>query len=128
MIDGVNDWLKIHRSEVLMAEKDNLTQERIQEILTYRIRREKILVKDAKMRTFITNDTDREDIVGHAYDVTYGIIEPNQDTLVIIDDSIVDDEGVSVEYHWNKLKKDYQKIEPDELTSESSSDIPIQIE
>lgn len=89
MIDGVNDWLKIRRSEVLMAEKDNLTQERIQEILTYRIRREKILVKDAKMRTFITNDTDREDIVGHAYDVTYGIIEPNQDTLVIIDDSIV---------------------------------------
>ena len=89
MIDGINDWLKIHRSEVLMAEKDNLTQERIQEILTYRIRREKILVKDAKMRTFITNDTDREDIVGHAYDVTYGIIEPNQDTLVIIDDSIV---------------------------------------
>ena len=89
MIDGINDWLKIHRSEVLMAEKDSLTPERIQEILTYRIRREKILVKDAKMRTFITNDTDREDIVGHAYDVTYGIIEPNQDTLVIIDDSIV---------------------------------------
>lgn len=89
MIDGINDWLKIHRSEVLMKEKDTLTQERIQEILTYRIRREKILVKDAKMRTFITNDNDREDIVGHAYDVTYGIIEPNKDTLVIIDDSIV---------------------------------------
>ena len=89
MIDGINDWLKIHRSEVLMAERDTLTPERIQEILTYRIRREKILVKDAKMRTFITNDTDREDIVGHAYDVTYGIIEPGQDTLVIIDDSIV---------------------------------------
>ena len=89
MIDGINDWLKIHRSEVLMAEKDQLTPERIQEILTYRIRREKILVKDAKMRTFITNDNDREDIVGHAYDVTYGIIEPKQDTLVIIDDSIV---------------------------------------
>ena len=89
MIDGINDWLKIHRSEALMAERDTLTEERIQEILTYRIRREKILVKDAKMRTFITNDHDREDIVGHAYDVTYGIIEPNQDTLVIIDDSIV---------------------------------------
>lgn len=89
MIDGINDWLKIHRSEALMAERDTLTEERIQEILTYRIRREKILVKDAKMRTFITNDHDREDIVGHAYDVTYGIIEPKQDTLVIIDDSIV---------------------------------------
>lgn len=89
MIDGINDWLKIHRSQVLMAEKDTLTEERIQEILTYRIRREKILVKDAKMRTFITNDNDREDVVGHAYDVTYGIIEPEKDTLVIIDDSIV---------------------------------------
>lgn len=89
MIDGINDWLKVRRSEVLMKEKDTLTEERIQEILTYRIRREKILVKDAKMRTFITNDNDREDIVGHAYDVTYGIIEPNKDTLVIIDDSIV---------------------------------------
>lgn len=89
MIDGINDWLKIRRSEVLMKEKDTLTEERIQEILTYRIRREKILVKDAKMRTFITNDNDREDIVGHAYDVTYGVIKPNVDTLVIIDDSIV---------------------------------------
>ncbi len=89
MVDGINDWLKIRRSEVLMAEKSTLTPERIQEILTYRIRREKILIKDAKMRTFITNDNDREDIVGHAYDVTYGVIEPKKDTLVIIDDSIV---------------------------------------
>jgi amidophosphoribosyltransferase len=88
MIDGVNDWLKNRRAEQLMAEKDHLTSERIKEILTYRIRREKILVKDAKMRTFITNDNDREDLVGHAYDVTYGIIKP-EDTLVIIDDSIV---------------------------------------
>lgn len=89
MVDGVNDWLKIRRAEQLMEEKDTLTSERIKEILTYRIRREKILVKDAKMRTFITNDNDREDLVGHAYDVTYGVIEPNKDTLVIIDDSIV---------------------------------------
>lgn len=88
MIDGINDWLKIRRAEQLMSEKDNLTEERIKDILTYRIRREKILVKDAKIRTFITNDSDREDLVGHAYDVTYGIIKP-EDTLVIIDDSIV---------------------------------------
>lgn len=89
MIDGINDWLKIKRSEEIMAERENLTPEKIQEILTYRIRREKILVKDAKIRTFITNDNDREDLVGHAYDVTYGLITPNVDTLVIIDDSIV---------------------------------------
>ena len=89
MIDGVNAWLKNRRAEVLMTEKDTLTSDRIKEILNYRIRREKILVKDAKMRTFITNDADREDLVGHAYDVTYGVIRPGQDTLVIIDDSIV---------------------------------------
>ncbi|MDI1233663.1 MAG: amidophosphoribosyltransferase [bacterium] len=89
ILEGVNDWLKVRRTEQLMAERDTLTPERIKEILTYRIRNEKILVKDAKMRTFITNDADREDLVGHAYDVTYGIIKPNVDTLVIIDDSIV---------------------------------------
>jgi len=89
ILEGVNDWLKTRRTEQLMTENGTLTPERIKEILTYRIRHEKILVKDAKMRTFITNDADREDLVGHAYDVTYGIIKPNIDTLVIIDDSIV---------------------------------------
>jgi amidophosphoribosyltransferase len=89
ILEGVNDWLKTRRTEQLMSENGTLTPERIKEILTYRIRHEKILVKDAKMRTFITNDADREDLVGHAYDVTYGIIKPNIDTLVIIDDSIV---------------------------------------
>lgn len=89
ILEGVNNWLKARRTEQLMSENGTLTPERIKEILTYRIRHEKILVKDAKMRTFITNDADREDLVGHAYDVTYGIIKPNIDTLVIIDDSIV---------------------------------------
>ncbi len=89
ILEGVNDWLKTRRTEQLMAERETLTPERIRNMLTYRIRHEKILVKDAKMRTFITNDADREDLVGHAYDVTYGIIKPNIDTLVIIDDSIV---------------------------------------
>lgn len=89
ILEGVNDWLKTRRTEQLMSENGTLTPARIKEILTYRIRHEKILVKDAKMRTFITNDADREDLVGHAYDVTYGIIKPNVDTLVIIDDSIV---------------------------------------
>ena len=89
ILEGVNDWLKTRRTEQLMSENGTLTPARIKEILTYRIRHEKILVKDAKMRTFIANDADREDLVGHAYDVTYGIIKPNIDTLVIIDDSIV---------------------------------------
>jgi amidophosphoribosyltransferase len=63
--------------------------EKVQEILSWRPRREKILVKDVKMRTFITNDTDREDLVGHVYDITYGVVKSWKDTLVIMDDSVV---------------------------------------
>jgi amidophosphoribosyltransferase len=54
-----------------------------------RPRAEKIAIKDAKLRTFITNDSDRTDMVAHVYDVTYGTIKPNVDNLVVIDDSIV---------------------------------------
>ena len=60
----------------------------IDKLLSLRPRVEKIAIKDAKLRTFITEDTQREDLVGHVYDVTYGVIKP-KDNLVIIDDSIV---------------------------------------
>jgi amidophosphoribosyltransferase len=63
--------------------------EKVKEILSWRPRREKILVKDVKMRTFITNDSDRDDLVGHVYDITYGVVKSWNDTLVIMDDSVV---------------------------------------
>ncbi|MGO1751609.1 MAG: amidophosphoribosyltransferase, partial [Psychroflexus sp.] len=62
--------------------------ERLSEILGHRLRTEKIAVKDAKLRTFITEDSSRDDLVAHVYDVTYGVVKPT-DNLVIIDDSIV---------------------------------------
>ncbi len=63
--------------------------DKLKEILSFRPRVENVAVKDLKLRTFITQDSQRDDLVGHVYDITYGIIRPGVDNLVVIDDSIV---------------------------------------
>jgi amidophosphoribosyltransferase len=89
LIDGIHEIrLKIQIDALSKIDVAN-NPEKVQEILSWRPRREKILVKDVKMRTFITNDTDREDLVGHVYDITYGVVKSWKDTLVIMDDSVV---------------------------------------
>lgn len=72
-----------------LAATDAMTDDKVRDILSRRIRMEKIAIKDVKMRTFITEGDTRDDMVAHVYDVTYGAIAPGVDTLVIIDDSIV---------------------------------------
>ncbi len=76
------------QKEQLLLQKENQTPEKIKEILAKRLRTEKIAIKDAKLRTFITDDDSRDDLVAHVYDITYGSVKPT-DNLVIIDDSIV---------------------------------------
>jgi amidophosphoribosyltransferase len=76
------------QKEQLLLRKENQTPEKIKEILGKRLRTEKIAIKDAKLRTFITDDDSRDDLVAHVYDITYGSVKPT-DNLVIIDDSIV---------------------------------------
>lgn len=71
------------------AADGTLTDERLSQILARRIRAEKVAVKDVKMRTFITEGESRNDMVAHVYDVTYGTVSPDEDNLVVIDDSIV---------------------------------------
>lgn len=88
MVEGAQDILNQQKQERILAEKENLTPEKLQEILSKTIRSEKITIKDAKLRTFITDDSNRDDMVEHVYDVTYGVVKPT-DTLVVIDDSIV---------------------------------------
>lgn len=88
MVEAAQDELNKQKNEAILAEKENLTDERLQQILSYRLRTEKIAIKDAKLRTFITEDSSRDDLVAHVYDVTYGVVKP-EDNLVIIDDSIV---------------------------------------
>ena len=88
MVEAAQDELNRQKNEAILKEKENLTDERLTEILSHRLRTEKIAIKDAKLRTFITEDSSRDDLVAHVYDVTYGVVKPT-DNLVIIDDSIV---------------------------------------
>ena len=88
MVEAAQDELNRQKNEAILNEKETLTDERLKEILSHRLRTEKIAIKDAKLRTFITEDSSRDDLVAHVYDVTYGVVKP-QDNLVIIDDSIV---------------------------------------
>jgi len=87
MIESVEEYLNARKSEEII-DKKGLSEKKIKEILSVRPRIEKIAVKDVKLRTFITEDDSRDDLVEHVYDITYGVIKTN-DTLVIIDDSIV---------------------------------------
>lgn len=88
MVEGAQDFLNQRKIADILKNKENLTEAKLQEILSVKLRSEKIAVKDAKLRTFITDDSSRDDLVAHVYDVTYGVIKPT-DNLVIIDDSIV---------------------------------------
>ena len=72
-----------------MAEGASISEQKLEEILSVRPRIEKVAIKDAKLRTFITEDSGRDDLVAHVYDITYGSVKKNTDNLVIIDDSIV---------------------------------------
>jgi amidophosphoribosyltransferase len=89
LIDGVHEIIREKQAAAIAKLDLSKDQEKLTEILSWKPRREKVLIKDAKMRTFITNDNDREGLVGGAYDVTYGTVKAGEDTIVVIDDSIV---------------------------------------
>lgn len=89
MVKGLDQYLNEKKKEKIFKHKDNLEDEKLLELLSMSPRVEKIAIKDAKLRTFITQDDERDDMVAHVYDITYGTINPGVDNLVIIDDSIV---------------------------------------
>jgi amidophosphoribosyltransferase len=88
MIETVEAFLNKKKTKAILSGSRNLSAERVTEILSQMPRIEKIAIKDVKLRTFITEDSSRDDLVAHVYDVTYGVIK-RTDNLVIIDDSIV---------------------------------------
>ena len=88
MIDTVEEYLNQKKTKAILSGKRSLSAKGVEDILAERPRIEKIAIKDVKLRTFITEDSSRDDLVAHVYDVTYGVIKPT-DNLVIIDDSIV---------------------------------------
>ena len=88
MIESVEEFLNLRKTDAILKGRRSLSAKKVTQILSERIRIEKIAIKDVKLRTFITEDSSRDDLVEHVYDVTYGVINSN-DNLVIIDDSIV---------------------------------------
>jgi len=89
LIKGIEEYLALHKAEEINKLNGNKNIEAIQKILSLRPRVEKLALKDVKLRTFITNDHDRGDLVSHVYDVTYGQVTDSKDTIVLLDDSIV---------------------------------------
>lgn len=89
LMDGLNDYLNKHKTDQLKSLNGHATNEEIEKILSIKPRVEKLAIKDVKLRTFITEDASRDELVSHVYDVTYGLINNNTDTIVVIDDSIV---------------------------------------
>jgi amidophosphoribosyltransferase len=89
LIEGVDKWLNNRKRQALLKKGDAITVADFERIMDVRPRIEKIAVKDIKLRTFITEDRSRDDLVAHVYDVTYGVIKRGRDNLVVIDDSIV---------------------------------------
>ena len=89
MVDKMKDFAADAMKEKIIGAKDKLSKGELDKIFAIRPRIESIAVKDAKLRTFITADKQRDDLVGHVYDVTYGVVKRGVDTLVVLDDSIV---------------------------------------
>src|SRR6201994_2712379 len=89
MVEGVHKYIKTYQKERLLNREDKISDEELNEVLCLAPRVEKIAIKDVKLRTFITQDADRSEMVAHVYDTTYGLIKKGADTLVVLDDSIV---------------------------------------
>ena len=116
LIDGVNKLIKDQQEKALENLSLPSDSAKIKDIISWSARREKLLVKDVKMRTFITNDNDREDMVGHVYDISYGIINPGIDNIIITDDSIV--RGTTLR---TSILRIVNRLNPKSITLVSSS-------
>lgn len=116
MVRGVETHMKNEKKEKIMKLGKGFTPEELDSIIFLRPRVEKVALKDIKLRTFITEDSHRDDLVGHVYDITYGSVRENLDNLVIIDDSIV--RGTTLKYSIIKI---LDRLKPRSIVIVSSS-------
>ena len=89
MCKGMEDYLNQIKVQRILSWGNDVTEEKLSAMINRKIRQEKIAIKDVKLRTFITEDVSRNEMVQHVYDITYGTVVRGEDTLVVIDDSIV---------------------------------------
>ena len=116
MVKGVENFMIEDKKKRILALKDQLNDEMLQRIISKRLRAEKIAVKDVKLRTFITEDSTRNDMVEHVYDTTYGVVRRGIDSLVVIDDSIV--RGTTLR---QSILKMLDRLEPKKIVVVSSA-------
>ncbi|HLO59635.1 MAG TPA: hypothetical protein VK179_12890 [Bacteroidales bacterium] len=116
MVHGVETYMKNEKKEKILKLGNNYTMEDLDSIIFLRPRVEKVALKDIKLRTFITQDSHRDDLVGHVYDITYGTVRENKDNLVVIDDSIV--RGTTLKYSIIKI---LDRLKPKRIIIVSSS-------
>lgn len=116
MMEGVEDYLGKIKQQQILEKGNQLNEEELKKILAVKPRMEKVAIKDVKLRTFITGDESRNDLVGHVYDITYGTIRPGIDNLVIIDDSIV--RGTTLK---QSILQILDRLEPKKIVIVSSS-------
>ena len=116
LLKGVEDYLNNYKIKSILDTERNLTRKELEKIISIRPRVDKIAVKDVKLRTFITEDKGRDDLVGHVYDVTYGVVRRGVDNLVVVDDSIV--RGTTLK---KSIIRILDKLDPKKIVVVSSS-------
>ena len=116
MIKGLEDHLNEEKIQGIKALGPNPTEAELRKVLLKRARIEKIAIKDAKLRTFITQDDSRDDLVAHVYDITYGSVVAHKDNLVVIDDSIV--RGTTLK---QSILRILDRLEPKKIVIASSA-------
>ncbi len=116
MQQGLEDYFNHKKATTILERGNTLSKEEIDEILSKRVRSEKVAIKDIKLRTFIAQGTTRNDLAAHVYDVTYGSLRRGKDNLVIIDDSIV--RGTTLKQSIIKI---LDRLDPKKIVIVSSS-------
>jgi len=114
MMSGIEDYIVNKQKDIIIDSKPSIDS--LEDILSFRPRIEKIVIKDVKLRTFITDDVHRDDMVAHVYDTTYEVVNKGKDTLVVIDDSIV--RGTTLE---KSILKMLDRLQPKKIVVISSA-------
>jgi amidophosphoribosyltransferase len=114
LMEGISDYLVSKQKEIIIEGKPSIDP--IEEVISFRPRMEKIVIKDVKLRTFITDDSHRDEMVAHVYDTTYEVVNKGKDTLVVIDDSIV--RGTTLE---KSILKMLDRLNPKKIVVVSSA-------
>jgi len=116
MIEGLEDYMRQVRFKKIREKGENISDDDLAQILSMKVRTEKVAIKDIKLRTFIAEDKGRDDLAAHVYDVTYDSIHPHTDNLVVIDDSIV--RGTTLQQSIIKM---LDRLNPKKIVIVSSS-------